>query len=143
MKSPYTKAVDVEDRWYVYDASKHVLGRMAAKIAMQLQGKDRPEYTPNELTGAHVVVINAEQVVLTGNKAAKQIYPEYSGYAGGLYEHTLDHLRERRPHEIVKYAVRRMLPKTTLGRKMLQRLKVYAGGEHPHSAQKPLPVETL
>ena len=143
MKSHYTRAVDVTDRWYVYDASKHVLGRMAAKIAMQLQGKDRPEYTPNELTGAHIVVINAEKVVLTGTKQQTQIYPEYSGYAGGLYEHSIDILREKRPHDIVKYAVRRMLPKTTLGRKMLSRLKVYAGTEHPHSAQQPVPVETL
>jgi large subunit ribosomal protein L13 len=143
MKSPYIRAVDAEDRWYVYDASKHVLGRMAAKIAMQLQGKDRPAYTPNQLTGAHVVVINADKVVMTGTKLETQTYAQYSGYAGGLYEHSIDLLRERRPHDIVKLAVRRMLPKTTLGRKMLSRLKVYAGTEHPHTAQKPTLVETL
>ena len=143
MKSPYIRAVDAEDRWYVYDASKHVIGRMAAKIAMQLQGKDRPAYTPNELTGAHVVVINAEKAIFTGKKEGSQTYARYSGYAGGLYEHTLESLKERRPHDIVKLAVRRMLPKTTLGRKMLSRLKVYAGTEHPHSAQQPVLVETL
>jgi large subunit ribosomal protein L13 len=143
MKSPYIKALDAEDRWYVYDASKHVLGRMAAKISMQLQGKDRPEYTPNELTGAHVIVINAEKAVFTGDKAKTQTYRRYSGYAGGLYEHPFATLQERRPHDIVKLAVRRMLPKSTLGRKLLSRLKVYGGSEHPHSAQKPLPVESL
>jgi len=143
MKSSYIRATDAEERWYVYDASQHVLGRMAAKIAMQLQGKDRPQYTPNELTGAHVVVINAEKVVMTGKKLETQTYRRYSGYAGGLYLHTLASLKERRPHDIVKLAVRRMLPKTTLGAKMLSRLKVYAGTEHPHTAQKPIPVETL
>jgi len=143
MKSSHIRAVETEDRWYLYDASEHVLGRMAAKIAMQLQGKDRPEYTPSELTGAHVVVVNAEKVVLTGNKAQTQTYSRYSGYPGGLYEHSLDRLKQRRPHDIVKLAVRRMLPKSRLGKSMLSRLKVYSGDEHPHTAQQPVKVETL
>jgi large subunit ribosomal protein L13 len=143
MKSSHIRAVETEDRWYLYDASEHVLGRMAAKIAMQLQGKDRPEYTPSELTGAHVVVINANQVVLTGNKAQTQSYMRYSGYPGGLYEHGIDRVRERRPHDVIKLAVRRMLPKSRLGKSMLSRLKVYAGTDHPHTAQKPVKVETL
>ena len=143
MKSTFVRTADAEARWLHYDASEHHLGRMASQIAMQLQGKDRPAYTPNELTGAHVVVINADKVVMTGNKLATQTYAQYSGYAGGLYDHSIDLLRERRPHDIVKLAVRRMLPKTTLGRKMLSRLKVYAGTEHPHTAQKPTLVETL
>jgi large subunit ribosomal protein L13 len=143
MKSSHIRAIEAEDRWYLYDAAEHTLGRMAAKIAMQLQGKDRPEYTPSELTGAHVVVINADQVVLTGTKAETQVYPKYSGYPGGLYEHSLDRLKQRRPHEIVKLAVRRMLPKSRLGKTMLSRLKVYVGTEHPHTAQQPVKVETL
>lgn len=143
MKTSHIRAVETEDRWYLYDASEHVLGRMAAKIAMQLQGKDRPEYTPSELGGAHVVVINANQVVLTGDKARTQTYTRYSGYPGGLYEHGIDRVRERRPHDVIKLAVRRMLPKSRLGKSMLSRLKVYAGTDHPHTAQKPVKVETL
>ena len=143
MKTTRFRAQDVEERWFLYDASQHVLGRMASDIAMRLMGKDRPTYTANHLTGAHVVVINAEKVHLTGNKAEVKIYPNFSGYAGGLYNHPLDSLKEVRPHEIVKLAVRRMLPKSGLGRQMLARLKVYGGSEHPHAAQKPEKVETL
>jgi large subunit ribosomal protein L13 len=116
---------------------------MAADIAMRLMGKDRPTYTAEELTGAHVVVVNAERCLLTGNKAASKVYPRFSGYAGGLYDHPLESLQKARPHDIVKLAVRRMLPKNQLGRKMLSRLKVYGGPEHPHAAQKPASVETL
>ena len=140
-KTTHVRAALTEDRWYLYDASEHVLGRMASKIAVQLMGKDRPEYTPSELTGAHVVVINADKVQLTGQKAAQKVYPKYSGYPGGLYDHSYERVRERRPHEIVKLAVRRKLPKTRLGKRMLSRLKVYTGTEHPHSAQKPVKVE--
>jgi large subunit ribosomal protein L13 len=124
------RAQDVEERWYLYDASKHVLGRMSADIAMRLMGKDLPTYTREELTGAHVVVINATEARFTGTKAAVKYYPKYSGYPGGRYEHTLA-------------AVRRMLPKSTLGRKMISRLKVYGGSEHPHAAQKPVLIEKL
>ncbi len=143
MKTTRFRAQDVEDRWFLYDASKHVLGRMASDIAMRLMGKDRPTYTAGELTGAHIVVINAERSRLTGKKALTKVYPRYSGYPGGLYEHPLAALRTVRPHDIVKLAVRRMLPRNQQGRKMLARLKVYGGPEHPHAAQKPLPVETL
>ncbi|MEM7308729.1 MAG: 50S ribosomal protein L13 [Planctomycetota bacterium] len=143
MKTSHIRAVETEDRWYIYDASEHVLGRMASKIAMQLQGKDRPTYTPSELTGAHVIVINAGKAQLTGTKAESKAYPKYSGYPGGLYVHSIDHLKKRRPHDVVKLAVRRMLPKTRLGKSMLSRLKVYAGTDHPHSAQKPVKVESL
>ena len=143
MKTSHIRAVDVADRWYLYDASEHVLGRMASKIAQQLMGKDRPEYTPSELTGAHVVVINAKRVVLTGQKAAQKTYPKYSGYPGGLHVHSFEQVQKRRPIDVVKLAVRRMLPKTRLGKSMLSRLKVYAGEEHAHSAQKPEKVESL
>ena len=143
MKTSHIRAAQTEDRWYLYDASEHVLGRMAAKISMQLQGKDRPEYTPSELTGAHVVVINADKVRLTGNKAETMNYPKYSGYPGGLYVHSIENVKKRRPHDVVKLAVRRMLPKTRLGKSMLSRLKVYVGEEHPHAAQQPVKVESL
>jgi len=143
MNTSHIRAQDVQESWYVYDASEHVLGRMAADIATRLMGKDRPEYTASELTGAHVVVVNAEKIRLTGKKADVKVYPKYSGYPGGLYLHHIDTVKQRRPHEIVKLAVRRMLPKTRLGKDMLSRLKVYAGTEHPHTAQKPEKVESL
>lgn len=143
MKTTRFRAQDVEERWYLYDASQHVLGRMASDIAMRLMGKDRPMYTREELTGAHVVVINAQSPRLTGNKAETKIYPSYSGYLGGLYNYSFEMLRERRPHDLVKLAVRRMLPKSVLGKRMLSRLKVYPGTEHPHTAQKPVLVEKL
>jgi len=133
----------VEQRWYLYDASQHGLGRMSADIAMRLMGKDLPTYTREELTGAHVVVINAEKSRFTGKKSQVKFYAKYSGYPGGRYEHTLDMLKAARPHDIVKQAVRRMLPKSTLARTMIGRLKVYAGPEHPHTAQKPVLVEKL
>jgi len=143
MKTTRFRAVDVEERWYLYDASQHVLGRMASDIAMRLMGKDRPTYTREELVGAHVVVVNAEKSRFTGRKAEVKIYPRFSGYPGGLYNHTLDQVTAARPHDVVKLAVRRMLPKNVLGKRMLSRLKVYAGGEHPHGAQKPVLVEKL
>jgi len=143
MKTSHIRAADVEERWYVYDAAQHNLGRMATDIAMRLMGKDRPTYTPSELTGAHVVVINASKVRMTGSKLETQVYPKYSGYPGGLYEHGIDALKNKRPHEIVKLAVRRMLPKNRIGKHMLSRLKVYGTDEHPHTAQKPTLVETL
>ncbi len=121
----------------MFDASKEPVGRMASKIAFHLMGKDRPEYTPSELTGAHVVVINAQAAVFTGNKEEQKSYAFYSGFPGGLSEIDLPTMRERRPADVVTLAVRRMLPKTRLGRQMLARLKVYAGEEHPHTAQKP------
>lgn len=143
MKSTHIRAQDVEDRWYLFDASEHVLGRMASDIAVRLQGKDRPTYTPSELLGAHVVVINADKIRLTGKKASVMSYPKYSGYPGGLYQHSLETLKQKRPHDIVKLAVRRMLPKSRLGKSMLSRLKVYGTAEHPHDAQQPIKVETL
>jgi len=143
MKTTRFRARDVEERWYLFDASQHVLGRMASDIAMRLMGKDRPTYTREELVGAHVVVVNAEKARFTGRKAEVKIYPRFSGYPGGLYDHTLEQVTAARPHDVVKLAVRRMLPKNVLGKRMLSRLKVYAGTEHPHGAQKPTLVEKL
>lgn len=143
MKTSHIRAVDVEERWYVYDASQFILGRMASDIAVKLMGKDRPTWTASELTGAHVVVINADKVRLTGKKNESKVYLNYSGYPGGLHETSLEDKRERKPQDIVKLSVRRMLPKTKLGKRMLSNLKVYGGSEHPHSAQAPTPVSAL
>ncbi len=125
----------------LYDASEHILGRMAVRIAMQLMGKDRPTYTPSELPGTHVVVVNAGQARVTGRKELQKEYRHYSGYPGGLKSVPLEEMRKRRPEDIVTLAVRRMLPKNRLGHDMLRRLKVYRGSEHPHTAQKPEKVE--
>lgn len=137
MRTSHVRAADLPERWLLFDASKEPVGRMASKIAFHLMGKDRPEYTPSELSGAHVVVINAQATVFTGKKEEQKRYPFYSGYPGGLHEIDVPTMRERRPSDLVTLAVRRMLPKTRLGRQMLSRLKVYPGDEHPHIAQQP------
>lgn len=143
MKTSHIRAADTEDRWYLLDASEHVLGRMAADIATRLQGKDRPTYTPSELGGAHVVVVNAERVRVTGNKEDRKEYQRYSGYPGGQRVRNLARMRREKPSDVIQLAVRRMLPKTRLGKRMLSRLKVYTGPEHPHTAQQPEKVDTL
>jgi large subunit ribosomal protein L13 len=129
------------ERWLLYDATNQVLGRLASDIAMKLMGKDKPSYTPNAQTGAFVVVIHAEKVAITGKKALNKTYEHYSGYPGGQKSVAYADLQERRPDQIVREAVRRMLPKTILGRGMLSRLKIYSGPEHKHSAQQPVKVD--
>lgn len=141
MTSTHVRAQDSLERWFIYDASEQALGRMAARIAHQLMGKDLPTYTPSELGGAHVVVIQAAKAVVSGRKDDQKNYPHYTGYPGGLKVVPMERMRERRPQDIVTLAVRRMLPKTRLGRSMLKRLKVYTGTDHPHGAQKPVKVE--
>ncbi len=141
MKTTHVRAADVEERWLLYDASEHILGRMATQIAMALMGKDRPTWTPSELTGAHVVVIHSERVRTSGTKAENKIYPHFTRYAGGLKQVKMADVLARRPNDVVTLAVRRMLPKTRLGHRMLKRLKVYPGAEHPHTAQQPTKVE--
>ncbi len=141
MTSTHVRAQDTEERWLLYDASEHTLGRMAAAIAVNLMGKDRPTYTPSENGGAHVVVINCGNPRLTGTKTESKIYKHYTGYMAGLREIPIEKVRERRPEDIVTLAVRRMLPKTRMGRNMLKRLKVYSGKEHEHGAQQPVKVE--
>ena len=143
MRTSHVKASEVEAQWCLYDASEHSLGRMAASIAKRLTGKHRPTYTPSELCGDHVVVIHSANVRLTGNKAEQNEYQHYTGYPGGRRVHDLDYMKDRRPNDVVTLAVRRMLPKTRLGRQMLKRLKVYPGADHPHTAQNPEKVETL
>ncbi len=141
MKSTFVRTAQAQERWLLYDASEHTLGRMASKIAMHLMGKDRPTYTAGQLTGAHVVVINAAQARTTGVKAETKTYAHYTGYAGGRKDVSMERVRATRPEDIVALAVRRMLPKTRLGHDMLRRLKVYPGAEHPHTANKPVKVE--
>jgi large subunit ribosomal protein L13 len=123
--------------WHVVDASQETLGRMAAQIARLLMGKHKPSYTPHADVGDFVIVVNATKVRLTGRKAEKKVYRHHTGYPGGLVERTFERMRSRHPEDIVRLAVRRMMPKTTLGRHMMRKLKIYRGSEHPHHAQKP------
>ena len=132
---------DVERRWHVIDADNQVLGRIATRAARLLMGKHRPAYTPFLDTGDHVVVVNADKVKLTGRKDDQKIYRRHSGYEGGLREERAKDVRQRRPIRLVEEAVRGMLPKTKLGDAMYRKLKVYAGPDHPHAAQKPTKLE--
>jgi large subunit ribosomal protein L13 len=141
-KSYLAKPGEVDAQWLLFDADGVVLGRMAARIALVLQGKHRATYTRHVDTGDFVVVTNARKVVLTGNKAETRIHRWHTGYLGGLKEISAGALRERDPERLVKLAVRRMLPKTRLAAQMLGKLKVYPGAEHPHAAQKPAAVDT-
>ena len=135
------KDSDNEGRWCVVDASGAVLGRLATKIASRLQGKHNPLYTPHADTGDSVVVINADKVMLTGNKWDQKNYYHHSGYVGGLKSTTARELRDKRPEDLVRFAVKGMLPKNKLGRKQFKKLKVYAGDQHPHEAQNPEALE--
>ncbi len=140
MKTYMAKTGEVEQRWWLVDAADRRVGRLASEIATVLMGKHRPVYTPHVDTGDHVVVINAEKVAFTGKKWQQKLYRWYTGYMG-LKSETAEHRLERRPELILEEAVRRMLPKSRLGRVMLDKLKVYAGGEHPHQAQQPVPMD--
>jgi len=135
MKTYWPK--EIKRNWWLIDADGKVLGRMASKIALLLMGKRKPDYSPHIDGGDFVVVINADRVVLTGNKWKKKLYYRHSGYPGGLKVMTAEEMRNRNPEEIIRLAVKRMLPKNKLGRRMLKRLKVYAGDSHPHKAQNP------
>lgn len=134
------KPSDREGKWYLVDAQGQVLGRLAARIASRLRGKHHPLYTPHVDMGDHIVVINADKVVLTGKKLEKKTYYRHSGYTGGLKEITARKLLEKKPEDLIRFAVKGMLPKNKLGRKMYGKLKVYAGSTHPHTANLP---ETL
>ena len=123
--------------WFVVDASQETLGRLAVELARRLMGKHKPTYTPHVDTGDYIVVINAEKIQVTGGKENKKVYRHHTQWPGGLKEIPYARMQERHPEEIIRLAVRRMLPKTNLGRAMLRKLKVYAGGQHPHHAQKP------
>lgn len=137
MKSYIAKPADVERKWYVIDAEGKTLGKLAVEAAMILRGKKKPIYTPHIDTGDYVIVINAEKVCVTGKKESDKIYKHHSGYPGGLKETPLKELRAKQPEEIIRHAVKGMMPKGKLGRQMFKKLKVYAGPEHPHAAQHP------
>jgi large subunit ribosomal protein L13 len=135
------KAGDITRAWHVVDADGMVLGRLATEVARVLRGKHRPYYTPNMDTGDHVVIVNASKVVMTANKAGDKFAYRHSGYPGGLKQVSYAELLDRKPEELVRRAVRGMLPKGTLGRQQLDKLKVYAGPEHQHAAQNPQPLD--
>ena len=140
IKTYMAKPGEVEQKWHHVDAEGCVVGRLASQIAVVLMGKHRPTYTPHVDTGDFVVVTNAEKVVLTGNKWDKKTYNWYTGYTGLRHE-SAGHRLQRRPELILRVAVRRMLPKNKLAKGMLNKLKIYAGSEHPHQAQQPEPLE--
>ncbi len=135
------KPDDIERAWHVVDATDLPLGRLASEVAQILRGKHKPTYAPHMDGGDFVIVVNAEKVAVTSDKSQTKIYYRHSGYPGGIKAETFESLRERRPEAIIERAVRGMLPKTRLGRQMLRKLKVYAGPDHPHEAQKPAALQ--
>jgi large subunit ribosomal protein L13 len=137
MSTYFPKAGEIVRKWYVVDAAKQPLGRMASQVARILMGKESPKYTPFIDAGDHVIVINAEKVKLTGVKAEEKVYHRYTGYPGGLRTEAFRKRVGRKPEQIVEDAVARMLPKSKMGRSMISKLQVYRGEKHPHAAQKP------
>jgi len=137
MSTYFPKAGEIARKWYVVDAAGQPLGRLASRVARILMGKENPKYTPFLDTGDHVVVINADQVKVTGMKIEQKVYQHYTGYPGGLRSENIKKRMERRPELVVEQAVARMLPKNRLGKQMFTKLKVYKGDKHPHAAQKP------
>lgn len=141
MKTYTAKAGQVEHGWFVVDAQNKVLGRLAVQIASRLRGKHKPTYTPHVDTGDFIVVVNASKLRVTGRKGERKVYYRHSGFPGGIKETTFDKLQASHPERVLKTAVKGMLPKGPLGYAMLRKLKIYAGGEHPHSAQQPQNLE--
>jgi large subunit ribosomal protein L13 len=141
MKTPTAKKKQIARAWHVVDADGVVLGRLASQVASVLRGKNKPTFTPHMDTGDFVVVINADKVKVTGRKEEAKTYYRYSGYVGGLKETTLKVQRETHPERVIQAAVKGMLPKGPLGRRLVKKLKVYPGGEHPHAAQQPQTLE--
>jgi large subunit ribosomal protein L13 len=141
VKTYTAKPGEIERQWYVVDAEAKTLGRLATQIADVLRGKGKPAYTPHVDTGDFVIVVNAEKVHVTGQKLDQKIYYRHSGYPGGLRERTLREQLERRPEEVLRKAVKGMLPKNKLASAQLRKLKIYAGPDHPHAAQNPEPLQ--
>lgn len=139
-KTPLPTPETLEQKWYVVDAAGQRLGRLASEIARILRGKNKPTFTPHLDTGDFVVVVNAEKVTVTGKKPSQKLYRRHSGRPGGMKVETFNQLQSRIPERIVEHAVKGMLPKNSLGRKLFTKLKVYSGASHPHQAQKPEPV---
>jgi large subunit ribosomal protein L13 len=137
MKTQFAKKGEIERKWYVVDAKDAVLGRLATKIATYLRGKNKPVFTPNVDTGDFIIVINADRIRLTGRKLDDKVYYHHTGYIGGIKAQTARSMMDKQPEKIIEKAVWGMLPKNTLGKQMLKKLKVYKGAEHPHKAQAP------
>jgi large subunit ribosomal protein L13 len=140
MKTYFVTNETAEPKWYVVDAADKVLGRLATQIASYLRGKHKPEYTPHADAGDYVIVLNADKIRVTGSKAKNKIYYRHSGYPGGLKEMTFEKLHAKDPASVIELAVKGMLPKNPLGRRMLEKLKVYSGSAHPHAAQQPVTI---
>jgi large subunit ribosomal protein L13 len=141
MKTYNAKPGEIQRDWVIVDASGKTLGRLATQIADRLRGKGKPQFTPHVDTGDFVIVVNAEKISVTGDKRNAKRYYRHSGYPGGLRSRTLDEMLERRPEEVIRLAVKGMMPRNRLARKQLTKLKVYAGPEHPHAAQQPQAME--
>ena len=140
MKTFSPKPADIDRQWYVVDAQDQILGRLATQIAHRLRGKHKPEFAPHMDNGDFIVVVNCEKIRVTGNKLQDKFYYRHSGWVGGLKEVSLEKMLAEKPEEVIRKAVRGMLPKNRLGRAMLKKLKIYAGAEHPHAAQAPKPL---
>ena len=141
MKTYSAKPEEVRRDWYLVDATGKTLGRLSTEIARRLRGKHKPEYTPHVDTGDYIVVVNAEKIRVTGNKLKDKMYYRYTGYVGNLKSMPLEKLMEQHPERALQYAVKGMMPRNPLGRKMLSKLRVFAGPEHNHEAQQPIPLE--
>ena len=141
MKTFSAKPHEVQREWFVVDATDKVLGRLAAEVARRLRGKHKPEFTPHVDTGDYIIVTNADTIRVTGTKAQDKIYYRHSGYPGGIYQRTFTEMQQQFPERVLEKAVKGMLPKGPLGYAMLSKLKVYAGNEHPHTAQQPKTLE--
>ncbi len=141
MKTYTAKPSDIKQDWFVVDASGKTLGRLASEIARRLRGKHKPEYTPHMDTGDYIIVINAKEVKVTGNKRTDKIYQHHTGFPGGLKSISFDKLMEKKPEAVIEKAVKGMLPRGPLGREMYRKLKVYPGAEHKHAAQQPKALE--
>ncbi len=141
MKTLSVRPQDVQHDWYVVDAENQTLGRLAAAVARRLRGKHKPSYTPHVDTGDYIVVVNAEKVRVTGKKNTDKVYYRHSGYPGGIKAARFEEMIEKHPERVIEKAVKGMLPRNPLGRAVFRKLKVYAGSEHPHSAQQPKPLQ--
>jgi len=141
MKTVSAKKESVTREWYVVDATGKTLGRLSTEIANRLRGKHKPEFTPHVDTGDYIVVVNAEKVKVTGNKTTDKVYHHHTGYPGGIKSITFDQLIDKAPERIIEKAVKGMMPKNKLSQSMMTKLKIYAGSEHPHSAQQPTPLK--
>ena len=141
MKTFSAKSHEVKRDWFIVDATGKVLGRVAAEVARRLRGKHKPEFTPHVDTGDYIVVVNADKLRVTGNKTKDKLYHRHTGYPGGIYSTSFEKLQQKHPERVLQLAVKGMLPKGPLGYAMIKKMKVYAGGEHPHTAQQPKTLE--